>query len=298
MTMLCSRLIRVRLWVAMLILTGCGPALPPPPELLRAQQAFGRANAIPAVQAPVAELEAARLALKRAERAFAEHPASPVTRDLAYLALRQVEQSESSGKQLAQQRELAGLDRQQAELRARLLRQRVERVRAIAAARARSEAARIETHLAARAKIQQALEELRSIGEISEDDSAIVLRIAEHVLFSRNQKELTSGARTTLQRVARCLGELDQTRFVVLAYTDAAGSPERNRRLSLKEADQVRLILLAAGLPAQQVEVAGQDELRVGSRSPVRWHNRRVEIRIKRPTTSDAQDVYSGQLVR
>jgi outer membrane protein OmpA-like peptidoglycan-associated protein len=79
--------------------------------------------------------------------------------------------------------------------------------------------------------------------------------------------------------VARAAAEV-----MVIGYTDSVGSMQANDALSLTRAEAVRALLVEAGIPAGQLEVAGR-----GEREPLlptadevaEAKNRRVEINVR-----------------
>jgi hypothetical protein len=79
------------------LLIGCAATIPTPPELMNARQAYAHASASPATQLVPAELDKAREALARAERAFLDNPESYHTQGLANLAYREAKLVEALG---------------------------------------------------------------------------------------------------------------------------------------------------------------------------------------------------------
>jgi outer membrane protein OmpA-like peptidoglycan-associated protein len=281
------------------LVAACSATVPASPELERARSAFRRATAVPASQAPLAELEAARSTLERAEQAFVDDPGSPEARHLAYLALRQAERGEALAAARASQQEASRVEREAERLRAQLEERRRERRRALRAEQSRTEAERRRVRERARARAQRALSELARLGELSAQGDGFVLRIPEQAIYSRNRQELLRRAAPMLQQIALALRRLDRARFVVQAHGDWRGHPEKARRLTLKEADQIRAALVAAGLPPQQVLAMGKgadEPLAAEDDEGARRLNRRVEIWIEQPESLDPDDAYSGLL--
>lgn len=293
--------LRLPALMAMLV-AACSPAVPASPELRQARLAFRRATAVPASEVPLAELEAARSILERAEQAYADAPRSPQARDLAYLALRRAERVEALAAARAGRREAARLEREVGSLRERMRRQRLARKRALLDEQARTQAERRRARDQARARMEQALSEVARLGELLAQGDRFVLRIPEQAIYSRHRQEILRLAAPRLQQLARALRRLDRARFVVEAHGDRRGPPEKTRQLTLKEADQIRAALVAAGLPPQQVLAAGK-----GADEPLddddddagaRRRNRRVEIWIEPSESLDPDDAYSGLLAR
>lgn len=104
------------------------------------------------------------------------------------------------------------------------------------------------------------------------------------VYFVFDKDELTA---ESLQQFARIKSELavrPAPEIVVIGHTDRVGSVQYNDDLSLKRAATVRAALIAAGVDAAQIDVAGR-----GEREPAvqtadevdEPRNRRVEIMVR-----------------
>ncbi len=101
------------------------------------------------------------------------------------------------------------------------------------------------------------------------------------VQFATGAATLSSEARESLARFSGIVGTYPELRFKVEGHTDSTGSDETNRALSLQRAIAVRDYLIAQGVAASTVDVAG-----LGPDQPVadnetaegRARNRRVEI--------------------
>jgi outer membrane protein OmpA-like peptidoglycan-associated protein len=105
--------------------------------------------------------------------------------------------------------------------------------------------------------------------------------LSEKVLFDLNTAEVKDASRASIERLARNLLSVGIDRMRLDGHTDNTGAAEYNRMLSLRRAQAVANILVAAGMPAANVQVRG-----LGDTHPVadngtaagRSENRRVTM--------------------
>ncbi len=125
------------------------------------------------------------------------------------------------------------------------------------------------------------LQPLRALGCDSRD-----VVMLSGIRFRSGQSYLDVAARTALDRVARALQRLPDTRFEISTHTDNAGRVEHNQALSETRARTIRHYLGLRGVAQSQIVVRG-----LGETSPAydnaqaagRRANRRVELRAIEP---------------
>jgi outer membrane protein OmpA-like peptidoglycan-associated protein len=103
-----------------------------------------------------------------------------------------------------------------------------------------------------------------------------------NIPFEHNSSALQPQAAAQLQQLQSALisASLGRDRFMVAGHTDAKGSAQYNKQLSLKRAEAVKHFLVAKGIDAGRLETVGygSDRLLAPDR-PEDASNRRVEIR-------------------
>lgn len=104
------------------------------------------------------------------------------------------------------------------------------------------------------------------------------------VYFKLDSTNLTADSALKLEQVKKELLSLPAPEIVVIGHTDRVGAVPYNDELSLKRARAVRNILVAVGIPAEKIEVAGRGEREPLVPTPdetAEPQNRRVEIKIR-----------------
>jgi outer membrane protein OmpA-like peptidoglycan-associated protein len=104
------------------------------------------------------------------------------------------------------------------------------------------------------------------------------------VYFVFDTDELTEPSRAQFDRIKAELAQRPAPEIIVIGHTDRVGSVPYNDALSLKRAGTVRAALIAAGIAAAQIDVAGRGEreLAVSTDDEVaEERNRRVEITVR-----------------
>lgn len=88
--------------------------------------------------------------------------------------------------------------------------------------------------------------------------------LATDALFAFNQaglENLAPGGRRKLERLVDALNSWESLeRIELVGHTDRLGSDSYNRELSLQRAEQIKRYLVARGLPAERIHVAGHGE--------------------------------------
>lgn len=110
-------------------------------------------------------------------------------------------------------------------------------------------------------------------------------RPQQHILhFDFGTDRLTAQSRALLPGIRGELKQFAAPEVVVTGHTDAVGDATFNDKLSLDRANRMRDILVAAGIPAEQIQTVGR-----GAREPLEAtrpgvpmpRNRRVEIKLR-----------------
>ena len=104
------------------------------------------------------------------------------------------------------------------------------------------------------------------------------------VYFVFDTDELTESSRAQFGRIKAELGQRPAPEIVVIGHTDRVGSVPYNDTLSLKRAETVRTALIAAGIAAGQIEIAGRGERELAVQTAdeiAEERNRRVEILVR-----------------
>jgi outer membrane protein OmpA-like peptidoglycan-associated protein len=102
--------------------------------------------------------------------------------------------------------------------------------------------------------------------------------------FESGSDRLTAQSEALVPGILNDLKQFPAPEVVVIGHTDAVGSAAINDKLSLGRANRVRDILVAAGIPRDQIEAVGR-----GFREPLvpakpdvpEPRNRRVEIKLR-----------------
>lgn len=251
---------------ASVALTACGGA-PKKVELLeQARSAYDRAAADPSVARHAhKELDAAKIALSKADRDWREKESKSRINSNANLALQRVQTAEL----IAESRE-----NQDATEAMKLERQRVQLdLRAAEIERSKAEAE--EARMAA-AEMQKQLEALQA----ERTERGMVLTLGD-VLFASNEATLEPGAARNIAQIAKFMKDYPERNVVVEGHTDSMGDDDYNLDLSRERAFAVRQALVAEGVPAYRISTQGFGEaIPVASNqsSSGRQQNRRVEV--------------------
>lgn len=266
------------------LFAGCASTPQPPRELIEARAAFGRANAGPAARHDLVGLHNAQGDLQRAEQSFQREPESEVTRDLSYIALRHAQTVDARGATLQAQVEeaRAARDREQATAQSLArVQSELQQAQQQQSMTAEQLAAERQAREQAERQAAEAMDSLRRVAAVREDQRGTVITLSGEVLFASGDATLLPIAQRRLQQVATALREQGVRHLVVEGHTDARGSAATNQQLSQSRAEAVRGFLVAQGISGDQVEAVG-----LGSSRPVasnetaegRANNRRVEI--------------------
>jgi outer membrane protein OmpA-like peptidoglycan-associated protein len=114
--------------------------------------------------------------------------------------------------------------------------------------------------------------------EASQSDQSVNLNIP----FELNSAALKPQASEQLEQLQLALSSpsLGSNRFVVAGHTDAKGSPEYNKQLSLRRAETVKRFLVEKGIDPSRLTTVGYGSTKLLSPDhPDDPSNRRVEIR-------------------
>jgi outer membrane protein OmpA-like peptidoglycan-associated protein len=272
-------------------LTGCASTPTPPPELLQARAAYGRASRSPAATLALVDLHNAQGDLTRAEESFAAEPTSDATRDISYVAERRAQTVEARGFMLeadaraeAARRDGAALTRQSLGAAQRALASTQMQLQTTRLDANESQAQLTEERgrrEAAERQAAAAMESLRRVASVREEQRGVVITLSGEVLFATGQSTLLPIAQRRLDQVARALIDQGARGLIVEGHTDARGAPDANQQLSLTRAQTVRAYLITRGIPDGAIQAFG-----LGATRPVasndtaegRANNRRVEI--------------------
>ncbi|MBK8692040.1 MAG: OmpA family protein [Deltaproteobacteria bacterium] len=272
-------------------LSGCASTSAPPRELVEARAAFSRASQGPAARLALVDLHNAQGELERAERSFTEAPGSDVTRDLSYVALRRAQTVEARGDTLQADQERERAEQERAALTGQQLtqtqtalqrsQQQLQNTQQTVALTQTQLAAERQRRVEAERQAAAALESLRRVAAVREEQRGTIITLSGEVLFATGESTLLPIAQQRLDQVARALIDQGARHLVVEGHTDSRGSPAANQQLSLARAQSVRAYLISRGIPEGQIEASG-----LGPSRPVapnetaegRANNRRVEI--------------------
>ena len=102
--------------------------------------------------------------------------------------------------------------------------------------------------------------------------------------FAGGAEVLTPESAAELATIRQEIARRPASEVMVIGHTDTVGGLEDNDKLSLRRAEAVRDILIAAGVPGEKIELAGR-----GEREPLvttgdevaEAKNRRVEISVR-----------------
>jgi outer membrane protein OmpA-like peptidoglycan-associated protein len=285
-------------WVALVAsgaLLACGGAVVPQ-ELHNARDAYKRASQGPAAQLAPAQLDTARQALERADKAQSEGGEPEVVRDLAYVAERQAAIAEANAGLEQATRDVSTYEKEStalqkdelATVREELQKQKQERQKLEENVQSEREG-----RIAAERKAAAALQSLDEIGRVKEEARGIVITLSGQVLFATGTYQLLPIAREKLNDVAKALLDQGDSNIVVEGHTDSRGGNRANEQLSLQRAQEVRAYLVSQGVPSDSIRAAGLGEARpVASNASAegRANNRRVEIVVK-PRASAKSDL-------
>jgi outer membrane protein OmpA-like peptidoglycan-associated protein len=104
------------------------------------------------------------------------------------------------------------------------------------------------------------------------------------IQFERGSAKLESAGIQALDELARAIKGCPGARIVAEGHTDIEGSPDYNKRLSLKRANVVAEHLIEAGVAADAIETAGFGTSRPvapNTKASTRAKNRRTEIMVR-----------------
>jgi outer membrane protein OmpA-like peptidoglycan-associated protein len=114
------------------------------------------------------------------------------------------------------------------------------------------------------------------------DTAAADQSVNLNIPFEHNSSALKPQGSVQLKELELALNSatLGKDRFIVAGHTDAKGSPQYNKLLSLRRAEAVKHFLVAKGVDASRLDTVGYGAERLLSPDrPDDPRNRRVEIR-------------------
>jgi outer membrane protein OmpA-like peptidoglycan-associated protein len=254
------------------VVGGCA-AKRPPPELVDARAAYGRAQIGPATQTNPAGLYSARKSLEDAEHKWHDDPGSMEARHLAYLAHRKTLLAEAQARTT-----IAQSQHYQAQVAlAQLERARLDR----AEGKLETQADRLAK---AERESQEAWQGLAAFAAVKEDARGKVITLSGSVLFESNKADLMPTAKERLDEVVTAVRQHEGRHIVVVGHTDNVGTEKSNKELSQRRADAVRDYLASKGIRPDLLRSEGRGEAEpiASNDSPeTRANNRRVEIIIE-----------------
>jgi outer membrane protein OmpA-like peptidoglycan-associated protein len=268
-----------------LALTACGGDIPPPKQLVDAQNEYARAKGGIAMQMDPTDVHEADLALQKAQSAWSssQDPNDDHAIDLAIIAQRKAQIAEAEA---AAAKATADANQAKADLSATMqsqlaatkgaLNQTQQQLQMTAA-----QAAQQKQQLAdLEAKLKDARDTIAKIAAVKDTDQGMVITLQGEVLFKTGKWDLKPAAMAKLDQIADALRGKEAP-MVVYGYTDNVGTYDNNITLSQKRAQSVRDYLVSKGIPNDLITAQGK-----GPDNPVadntstdgRAQNRRVEI--------------------
>jgi outer membrane protein OmpA-like peptidoglycan-associated protein len=268
---------------------GCA-ATSPTPELVSAREAYADAASGTAARYEPSRLLMAKRALDEAEAVHAEEPGSYEEKHYAYVALQRAQIASTYGNLGAARADEKGAERDYALTQDRLrtsAERGLEQQRDISEQRSRELAAEKAERATLEGRLRTALESLREMAMIKEEQRGLVITLNGSVLFVTGKSELLPTARERLDQVAEALASTsDSQHFVIEGHTDSVGTDASNQKLSKDRAEAVRTYLISKGVDAERITAVGKGETTpmADNNTPEgRANNRRVEIVIGPP---------------
>ncbi|PWK53467.1 OmpA family protein [Pleionea mediterranea] len=127
--------------------------------------------------------------------------------------------------------------------------------------------------------------ELEGTGvRVAREGENIRLIMPSNITFGVNRAEVQSSFYSTLNSVAKVLGEFNESVLVVSGHTDSSGSESYNFDLSIKRATSVANYLKQREISSERLKVRGFGEsspIATNSTEQGRADNRRVELLIE-----------------
>jgi len=268
-----------------LALSACGGDIPPPKQLVDAQNEYARAKGGIAMQMDPTDVHEADLALQKAQNAWKDNqdPNDDHIIDLAIIAQRKAQIAEAEA---AAAKANADAAQSKADYNAAIqsqlsatkgaLSQTQQQLQQTAAQAAAQKAQIAELT----AKLQDARDTIAKIAAVKDTDQGMVITLQGEVLFKTGKWDLKPAAMAKLDQIAEALRGKEAP-MVVYGYTDNVGTYDNNMALSQKRAQSVRDYLASKGIPNDLITAQGK-----GPDNPVadntstdgRAQNRRVEI--------------------